>query len=364
MAEMMKAAVVEKPNVLAIKQVPVPEIADDEALIRVKYTGICGTDWSIFAGKYAADKLPLIPGHEFSGTVAKVGGKTRGLKEGDRVTADINMSCGTCFYCRKGQKLMCRDFHQLGIHVDGTFAEYVKAPFDQVLKLPDNLDFLTGAFIEPVSCVIHSSKAAGVTHGSSVAVIGCGLGVLHAALARQRGAAPVIVIGDNAKRLAAAKEMGADVVLNVHEIEDPVAEVKKLTEGRGADFVVEAVGTPRTYEQAFEMVRPGGTIVGFGICAGEDTIKVRPFDLVLGEKTVVGSCAGVGPDWPDAMALLAHGHIKPQSLFSMIVPLEELETALRELRTDPNLFKVFVSSDISERQLLSEQAGCGGDGDR
>ena len=202
MAKMMKAAVVEKPNLLAIKQVPVPEIADEEVLIRVKYTGICGTDWSIFTGKYSADKLPLIPGHEFSGTVAQVGKKARGLKEGDRVTADINMSCGTCFYCRKGQKLMCRDFRQLGIHMDGTYAEYVKAPFDQVHKLPDTLDFLAGAFIEPLSCVIHSSKAARVTHGSSVAVIGSGLGVLHGALARQRGAAPVIVIGDNAKRLA------------------------------------------------------------------------------------------------------------------------------------------------------------------
>ena len=352
MAKTMKAAVVEKPNVLVIKQVPVPEFNDDEVLIKVKYTGICGTDWSIFTGKYSADKLPLIPGHEFSGTVAQVGRRARDLKEGDRVTADINMSCGTCFYCRKGQKLMCRDFHQLGIHVDGTYAQYVKAPFEQVHKLPDNLDFLAGAFIEPVSCVIHSSKAARVTHGSSVAVIGCGLGVLHGALARYRGAAPVIVIGDNAKRLAVAKEMGADFVLNVHEIKDPVAEVKKLTEGRGADFVVEAVGTPQTYEQAFEMVRPGGTIAAFGICAGEDTIKVRPFDLVLGEKTVVGSCAGVGTDWTDAMALLAYGHIKPQSLFSMIVPLEELEAALQQLRTDPNLFKVFVASDISKREIL------------
>jgi 2-desacetyl-2-hydroxyethyl bacteriochlorophyllide A dehydrogenase len=353
MAKMMKAAVIEKPNQLAIKQVPVPDIAENEVLIKVKYTGICGTDWSIYTGKYSADKLPLIAGHEFSGTIAQVGKKTRGLKEGDRVTADINMSCGTCFYCRQGQKLMCRDFHQLGIHVDGTYADYVKAPFDQVHVLPDSLDFLAGAFIEPVSCVIHSSKAAKVTHGSSVAVIGSGLGVLHGLLARLRGAAPVIVIGDNAKRLAIAKEFGVDVTINIKDGKDPVAEVKKLTGGRGADFVVEAVGTPKTYEQALEMVRPGGTLAAFGICAGDDTIKVRPFDLVLGEKTIVGSCAGVGTDWTDAMALLAHGHIKPQPMFSMIVPVEELEAALKQLRTDPDLIKVFVSTEISKREILS-----------
>ena len=354
MAKMMKAAVVEKPNVIAIKQVPVPEIEDNEVLIRVKYTGICGTDWSIYTGKYSADKLPLIAGHEFSGTIAQAGKKTRGLKEGDRVTADINISCGTCFYCRHGQKLMCRDFRQLGIHIDGTYAEYVKAPCDQVHVLPDTLTFLSGAFIEPVSCVIHSSKAAKVTHGSSVAIIGSGLGVLHGRLARLRGAAPVIVIGDNARRLAIAKEFGVDVTINIKDGKDPVAEVKRLTGGRGADFVVEAVGTPRTYEQAFQMVRPGGTIAAFGICAGDDTIKVKPFDLVLGEMTIVGSCAGVGPDWPDAIALLAHGHIKPESMYSMVVPLEELENALKELRSNPDLIKVFVSSEISRREILAK----------
>ena len=101
-------------------------------------------------------------------------------------------------------------------------------------------------------------------------------------------------------------------------------------------------------------VRPGGTLAAFGICAGDDTIRVKPFDLVLGEMTVVGSCAGVGPDWPDAMALIANGHIKPESMYSMIVPLEELESALKELRSNPDLIKVFVSADISKREILSK----------
>jgi threonine dehydrogenase-like Zn-dependent dehydrogenase len=354
MADMMKAAVVEKIEKLVIKQVPVPEIADDEVLIKVKYTGICGTDWSIYTGKYSADKLPLISGHEFSGVIAKVGKKARNLKEGDRVTADINMGCGTCYFCRKGEKLLCPEFHQLGIHVNGTFAEYVKAPWEQVLKLPDSLSFLQAAFIEPVSCVIHSSKAAGVTHGSSVVVIGSGLGVLQGALATLRGAAPVVVIGDNARRLGIAREMGIDVTINIKEGKDPMAEVMKITEGRGADFVIEAVGTPATYEQAWAMTRRGGTLTAFGICHGDDTIKMKPFDFVLGEKKITGSCAGVGPDWTDAMTLIVNGRIKPEPLFSMIVPLEELESALKELRSNPNLFKVFVSSEISKREILSK----------
>ncbi len=348
----MKAAVVEKPNRLVVKQMPVPEIGDGDVLIKVKYTGICGTDWSIFTGKYSADKLPLIPGHEFSGTIARTGRAAKGLKEGDRVTADINMSCGTCFYCRKGNPLMCRAFTQLGIHTHGTYAEYVKAPWELVHKLPESLDFLKGAFIEPTACVIHSSKAMKVEIGSSVAILGAGLGVLHAALARLRGAAPIIVVARSKRKLELARKLGADFTISLDDVKDPVAAVKDLTEGRGADYVVEAVGTPETYTQAFQMVRPGGTLAAFGITSPDDTIPLRPFDLVLGERNVAGSCAGVGNDWNDAIALLQYGRIDPSPLFSMIVPVEELEPALRELRENKSLTKVFVSSEISKRQML------------
>jgi L-iditol 2-dehydrogenase len=352
MNKTMIAAVQEAPEKLVIKEVPVPTIRDDEVLIRVKFTGICGTDWAIYTGLYSADQLPMIPGHEFSGAIAQVGKGVRGLSEGDLVTADINMSCGHCFYCQRGQKLMCPEFTQLGIHTDGTYAEYVKAPASLVHKLPENLDLMTGAFIEPVSCVIHSAKALDVQLGSSVAIIGSGLGILHAAVAVHKGAAPVIVVGRNKKRLEAARQMGADITIDVDETEDPVAVVKQLTGGRGADYVIEAVGKPSTYEQALEMVRPGGTMAAFGITGLHDTIQVRPFDLVLGEKSIVGSCAGVGQDWNDAIALLQYGRIKPEVLFSKIVPVKGLEAALKELRSNRDYTKVFVSPDVTEPVTL------------
>jgi threonine dehydrogenase-like Zn-dependent dehydrogenase len=354
MAEMMKAAVVETPNLMVFKEVPIPKTGDDEVLIKVKYTGVCGTDWSIFTGKYSSDRLPLIPGHEFSGVIARVGKHARNLKEGDRVTADINMSCGYCFYCRRGQKLMCPEFTQLGIHIDGTYAEYVKAPWMQVHRLPDSIDFLKGAFIEPVSCVIHSAKAMQVETGSSVAILGSKLGMLHAAVARHRGAAPVILLGRNQKRLEMAKRMGADFTINVERVKDPVEEVKNLTEGRGADYVIEAVGTAQTYELAFSMVRPGGTLAAFGITGVDDIMRLKPFDVVVGERKIVGSCAGFGNDWNDAIALLQYGRVNPEQLFSMIVPLEELKTVLEELQKDPDLTKVFVSPESTEREILKK----------
>ena len=352
MANTMKAAVFEKIGQIQVKEVPGPEIAENEVLIRVKFTGICGTDWSIYNGWYSADKLPMIPGHEFSGEIAEVGSKVKGLKVGDRVTADINMSCGTCYYCMHGDKLLCDSFTQLGIHTNGTFAEYVKAPANQVHILPANMSFEQGAFIEPVSCVIHAAKALDARLGSSIAIIGDGLGVLHARMAVLRACAPVIIFGKNRKRLQIAKDMGADYAFHIDDVADPVAEVKKLTGGRGVDYAIEAVGTVKTYEMAFAMLRRGGKLSAFGITGGEDEMKIRPFDFVLGEKKVTGSCAGVGQDWPDAMTEIASGRIDPKPLFSMKVPLEDLDWALHELRKDPSLFKIFVSPDINQREYM------------
>ncbi len=352
MTEMMKAAVFEKIGVIKVKEVPLPEINENEVLIKVKLTGICGTDWSIYNGWYSADKLPMIPGHEFSGEIAKLGKNVKGFEIGNRVTADINMSCGTCFYCLRGEKLLCDQFTQLGIHTDGTFAEYVKAPAGQVHVLPDNLSFEAGAFIEPVSCVIHAAKALDAKLGSSIAIIGDGLGTLHARMAVLRGLAPVIVFGHNRKRLEIAKNMGADYVFHTDDVADPVAEVMKLTGGRGADYAIEAAGKVETYEQAFAMLRRGGTLSSFGITGEDDEMTIRPFELVLGEKKITGSCAGVGQDWPDAMTLISRGRIDPKPLFSMKVPLEDLEWALHELRSNRNLFKIFVSPEITEREEL------------
>jgi L-iditol 2-dehydrogenase len=294
----------------------------------------------------------MVAGHEFSGVIERVGKNAKGLKAGDRVTADINMSCGTCFYCMKGSPLLCDSFTQLGIHTDGTFAEYVKAPWKLVHILPDGLSFEAGAFIEPTSCVIHAAKAMDAELGSSFVVLGDGLGVLHARMAVLRACAPVIVVGNNKKRMNIAKQMGADYTINVDEVADPVAEVMKLTSGRGVDYAIEAVGKVSTYEMAFAMLRRGGTLSAFGITAEQDVMQVRPFEFVLGEKKVTGSCAGVGDDWTDAMTLISNGRVCPEPLFSMKVPLEDLEWALHELRKDPSLFKVFVSPEITKKEIL------------
>ena len=198
MPKMMKAQIVKAPYEMEYTEVPVPEISDDEVLIKVKVCGICGSDTSIYTGKYAKDKLPLITGHEFWGEIAEVGKNAKGLKVGDRVAVDICITCGTCYFCRHGDGLLCETFTQLGIHTDGGFAEYVKAPWKNCYHLPDDMDDYTAAFVEPLTAVVHASQRMNAPIASSVAVIGCGLGLLHAQVAKARGCAPVIVIGTDA----------------------------------------------------------------------------------------------------------------------------------------------------------------------
>ena len=353
MPKMMKAQIVKAPYEMEYTEVPVPEISDDEVLIKVKVCGICGSDTSIYTGKYAKDKLPLITGHEFWGEIAEVGKNAKGLKVGDRVAVDICITCGTCYFCRHGDGLLCETFTQLGIHTDGGFAEYVKAPWKNCYHLPDDMDDYTAAFVEPLTAVVHASQRMNAPIASSVAVIGCGLGLLHAQVAKARGCAPVIVIGTDAdeNRFKIAKEMGADYVINASQT-DPVEEVMKITVGIGVDNVIEAVGNPRTYEQAFKMLRRGGKLEAFGICAEDAAAQLEPYQFVLGEKKVSGSCAGIGNNWAEAITLLQYGVVKPQPMFSMAVPLSELETALEELKTNKDLTKVFVCPELTERKYF------------
>jgi threonine dehydrogenase-like Zn-dependent dehydrogenase len=187
----------------------------------------------------------------------------------------------------------------------------------------------------------------------SVVVVGCGLGIIHAKLAKLRGAAPVILVGDNEERLSMAKDMGAaDITIDITKGVDPVEEVFKITNGIGADFALEAVGHSKTYEQAFKMLRRGGKLESFGICSDDDFASLAPVEFVISEKKISGSTAGIGYDWGDAITLLKYGMVDPTPIISMIVPLEELATALNELRENPRLIKVLVDPQAKERKIL------------
>ncbi|MDD4081459.1 MAG: zinc-binding dehydrogenase [Eubacteriales bacterium] len=188
---------------------------------------------------------------------------------------------------------------------------------------------------------------------SSVVVIGCGLGILHGAFARLRGAAPVIVVGNSERRLRIAKEMDVDAVIDIQDTPDPVQEVLRLTRGVGADYVLEAVETPATYEQAFKMIRRGGTAEAFGVVSPDQMAAFPPYEFVLGEKKISGSCAGIGNDWGNVIRLLEYRRIDPSPLFSKVVPLEMLGEAMEESRKNTEITKIFVSPRIDREIIIN-----------
>jgi 2-desacetyl-2-hydroxyethyl bacteriochlorophyllide A dehydrogenase len=337
----MKAAVTHSTRNLTIETVPVPDIKENEVLIQVKACGICGTDPHIYNGHFPAP-LPLIQGHEFSGVVAKVGSSVTSVRVGDRVTADINISCGNCYYCRTGQKLFCEKITQLGVHINGAFAEYVKAPESNVYQLPEGMSFEEGAYVEPLACVIRGQERANIQMGDTVAIIGAGpMGLAHAIMAKMNGASKVIISEMNKARLQRAKDLGIDFVIDASE-KDPVQEVRGLTEGRGADVVFEVVGAIPTYHQALEMVRKGGTLVAYGAAPADKVMNIKPFDIFSKELTIVGSYAGTYGTWVKAIELISSKRFKPHDIISKIIPLAQLDEGINEADKNKDTIKIIV----------------------
>lgn len=338
----MKAAVTYGKQNLKIEWVPVPEIKDNEVLIKVKACGICGTDPHIYNGHFPAP-MPLIQGHEFAGEVVKVGSNVTSVAVGDRVTADINISCGNCYYCRTGQKLFCENITQLGVHVNGAFAEYVKAPENNVYILPEGMSWKEGAYIEPLACVIRGQERANVSMGDTVAIIGAGpMGLAHALMAKLNGATKVIISEMNQARLQKARDLGVDVVIDASE-SDPVQEVLNQTDGRGADVVFEVVGAIPTYQQALNLVRKGGTLVAYGAAPADKAMQIKPFDIFSKELTIVGSYAGTYGTWVKAIELISSKRFNPHNIFSKTVALDQLEDGIVEADKNKDTIKLLVT---------------------
>jgi L-iditol 2-dehydrogenase len=342
--EKMLAAVLREPRKLSLEQVPVPMISDHEILIRVKRCGICGTDPHIYEGHFPAP-LPLILGHEFSGEVVQTGRNVTSVAAGDKVTADINISCDRCYYCRHGQKLLCQSIRQLGVHVNGAFAEYIKVPESNVYKLPNEMTWEEAAYIEPLACAIHGMERANLKMGDTVAIIGAGpMGLALASLAKAIGAGRVIITELNPSRLAKAQSIGADVVLDASL--SPVESVRELTDGRGADIVFEAVGSSRTYQQAFEMVRPGGTLVAYGAAPADAQISVKPFDIFSKELTIVGSYAGSYSTWSTAIEYIRNKIFIPSDIITNRIPLSDIVDGIHQSLTNKDIIKIMVNHEI------------------
>ena len=337
----MKAAVLVEPHRFEIELRDKPLCRADEVLIKIERTGICGTDIHIFNGHYAADRLPLVPGHEFVGTIEDIG-LVKKLEVSQRVVVDINVGCGTCYWCRRNEILNCPDMAQLGVTRDGAFAEYLAVPSRLVIAVPKAMKVEDCALVEPVSCVVRSARKSQIRFGSSVVILGAGpIGNLHVQLMRMIGAAPIVVSDISEERCRMAKAVGADVAES-----DPArlrSTVLELTDGRGADMVIESVGNLKLYEEAFRLIRKGGHVAFFGLAGSDVKLPISILETILQENSLKGSVAGMGEDMHDALTLLRHGRFDTKPFTSATYALEDIQSAFETLPGRPEHLKTQIA---------------------
>jgi len=324
----MKAVVKAKrgPGNVELREVDVPEIAPDEVLIEVKSSGICGTDIHIYHD-LAFYTPPVILGHEYAGVITQVGREVSNFNVGDRVTSPATIPCGVCFMCKINRANRCIGEQKkiLGAHkADGTFTRYVAVPSKILHKIPDALSFDEAAVVEPAACAIHNvSERVGIEPGDTVVVLGPGpMGLLSLQVAKASGAEKVIITGVNADkdRLRLAENLGADMTINVEE-EDAVAIIKSVTDGLGADVVIEASGASAARKQAFNLVRRCGKVGLIGLTGRPTDINLDK--IVEGELDVKGSWGTIWTSWRKALKMISSGKIKVAPLITSKLPLEK-----------------------------------------
>jgi L-iditol 2-dehydrogenase len=323
----MKAMVLNAPHALGLEDIERPSAGTGEALIRVTHTGVCGTDLKIYQGGIPVHH-PLIMGHEMIGQVVE-GGDEKGLKSGTRVIVDPVLFCGACFHCQIGQSHLCPRGTLLGRDRDGGFAEYVVAPPDHVYPLPETVTDRAAPLIQVLTTCLHAQRRVQIFPGEAVVVLGLGVaGQLHVQLARARGAHPVIGITRSAWKRELAGQLGADLTLPAGEA--ATAGVLEATAGRGADLVIESVGTAATLAEAVNLVRVGGRLLVFGISTAKE--GALPFyQFYFKELTVINARAAKGEDYPACIDLVQRGIVQLEPLVSHTMSLAELAEALNLL---------------------------------
>ncbi|MBN1640727.1 MAG: zinc-dependent alcohol dehydrogenase family protein, partial [Anaerolineae bacterium] len=300
--------------------------------------GICGTDIHIVDGEFAPTPYPIIPGHEFCGTVAGLGAGVEDLAVGERVAADPNIFCHTCDYCRREMHNQCLNLRAVGVNTDGAFAEYVLAPRDVVYQIGD-LPFEQGAFIEPLSCVIYGMQRARPRLGDDVLLFGAGpMGCLLAQMLWHSGAARLVVVDRVPERLALARTLGATHTVLADENQDRAL---RALAPRGYDFCIDATGVPAVVERAFDYLAPRGTMFVFGVCPADAQVRVSPYQVFRNDWRVIGSFATCYT-FQEAIRLLRGGVVQVEPLISHRLPLSEAARAFTAIQDDPRRMKVLI----------------------
>jgi len=339
--EKMKVAMYYNNNDVRIEEMPIPEIDDNELLVKVQACGICGSDVMEW---YRLKKAPRVLGHEMAGDIVKVGKNVKKYKIGDRIFVSHHVPCNTCSFCKNDQHTLCKTLHSTNFYPGG-FAEYLRVPEINVDRgvfiLPKEISYEGGAFIEPLACVVRGMKIAGIKSGQSVLVLGGGVaGLLNIKLTKAKGASKIFATDIDVFRLKTAKKMGADVVINAKE--NVPEEVKKHNNGKLADLVILCAGVPSAAKQAMNSVATGGTILLFAPTEPGVETPFPMFDLWNKQVKIVSTYAGAPRDLKEAIELIKNKKVKVTDMITHKFPLSEAAKAFKLAAQAKNSIKIII----------------------
>lgn len=330
----MKAAVFVEPGKIILDEKPIPEISPSDALVKITTTTICGTDVHILKGEYPVEPGRIV-GHEPVGIIAELGAGVTGYSIGQRVIVGAITPCGQCDFCLDGHQAQCSGHAiggwRFGNTIDGCQAEYVRVPFAManLTPVPDGLtDEQVLMCPDIMSTGFGGAEAGGIKIGDTVAIFAQGpIGLCATAGARLKGASQIIVVDSVPERLATARRMGADIALDYKQA-DPVAEIMKLTSGRGVDVAIEALGTQQTFENCLRSLKPGGTLSSLGVYSGKLALPVDAFAAGLGDhKLITTLCPGGKERMRRLMNIVASRRVDLEPLVTHRFKLDEIEQA-------------------------------------
>ena len=336
----MKAVQIVSPEKVQILDVEKPALQPDEVLLKIEYVGFCGSDLNTFLGKNPMVKMPVVPGHEVGAVIEAKGEQVPdNLAIGQVVTVNPYTNCGKCASCRNRRYNACQHNETLGVQRNGAMCEYIALPWQKVIPA-DGMSTRDCALIEPMSVGFHAVSNACVVDNDIVMVIGCGMVGLGAVVRAALRGATVVAVDLDDEKLALSKEVGAKYVINskttnVHD------EVMRISQGFGADVVIEAVGNPMTYNMAIDEVSFTGRVVYIGYAKSEVSFQTKFF--VQKELTIRGSRNALPEDFRAVINYLNQNNFPYSKFISKIVKPEEAETALNEWAAQPQkVFRILV----------------------
>ncbi len=322
---MMKAAVLHAPYRIDFEGVPEPEPGPREVKIRVAAAGICGSELHAYRGTHPWRHPPCILGHEMTGRVVAAGDEVQRIRVGDRVTVEPQHACGVCDQCRAGFPNRCSDKIYLGTKVwTGAYAEYIVSPESRVYPLPDQVSFVDGVIVEPLSVGVHAVRQSGLEPGGSALVLGAGaIGLACVASAIDAGATTIIATDAVDFNLRVARELGATTTINARH-QDVRRLVSEVTGGKGVDVALVAVGVPEVVNQALSAVKLGGRVLLIAIF--DQPVKIDdPYTITSGERVLRGSQTYCPEDVQKALDLIASGRVDARKFITHRLPMSELQ---------------------------------------